>query len=65
LDLCLKKELSNVRVVMRARVKLRRPRRVNSFAKKYVTFARANMAPLRPGKPLPLDSQKPGEPALN
>jgi hypothetical protein len=65
LDICLKKELSNVRVVMRARVKLLQPRRVNSFAKKCVTFARANMALLRPSKPLQSDFQRPGERALS
>jgi hypothetical protein len=45
---------------MRARVKLRQLKRVNSFAKKYITFARANMAPLRRSKPLQSDFQKPG-----
>jgi len=50
---------------MRARVKLRQLKRVNSFAKKYITFARANMAPLQLSKLLPLDFQKPDGLALS
>jgi hypothetical protein len=45
---------------MRARVKLRQLKQVNLFAKKYITFARANMAPLQQSRLLPSGCQKPG-----